>query len=99
MLAGYLRVGGRRSGHWQVEIQDPSSGQATAFDVVPDANHFDGDAEIFGYGFYRVSLSYLVVGRRVGVGAGVTSFAWGFGVGVLCFVLVMAARVSPFCTL
>src|SRR5271166_867140 len=54
MLAGYFGVVGSAR-YRKVEIYGLSSGEAVAFQAVPDANHFRGDAEIFGYRLYGVS--------------------------------------------
>src|SRR5271157_3623706 len=76
MLAGYLRFSGA-AGYGQVEIQDFSSGQAAAFDVVPSAQHFRGDAEILGYRLDRIALADFVARGGARVGAGITLLAGG----------------------
>src|SRR5208282_4274447 len=45
--------------------------QAVAFQVVPSAQHFDGDTEILGDGFDRIAFAYFVMGGGMGVGAGI----------------------------
>src|ERR1700675_1419991 len=65
----------RAPGDGKVEIQDPSSGEAVAFQVVPDAKHPGGDAEILGYRFDRIALANFVVGGGIRVGAGIDFFA------------------------
>src|SRR5208282_2266353 len=83
-LCGYLRFARSfsrsRSGRdGEVEIQDFSSGQAAAFEVVPSANHFGGDAEILGYRLHRIAFAHVVAHGGVRVGAGIRLFAWGDG--------------------
>src|ERR1039458_2935846 len=81
-LGGYLGFGRSfsRSGRdGKVEIQDFSSGQAAAFQVVPSAKHFGGDAEILGYRLDRIAFAHLVAHGRVRVGAGIRLFAGGDG--------------------
>src|SRR6202167_5000971 len=75
-LASHLRFAGFR-GHWKVEIQDFSSRQAAAFEVVPTPNHFRGDAKIFGNRLHRIAFAYLVMRGDMGVSAGVALFARG----------------------
>src|SRR5208283_1985385 len=59
----------------QVEIQDLSSRQAAAFNVVPAAKHLRGDAEILCHRLNRIALAYLVMRGGAGVSAGVRLFA------------------------
>src|SRR4030088_3746905 len=61
----------------KVEIQDPSSGEASAFQVVPDAKHPGGDSEILGYRLNRIAFANFVVRGGMRVGAGVDLFAGG----------------------
>src|SRR6266851_528511 len=69
----------RAPGDGKVEIQDPSAREAAAFQVVPDAKHPGGDAEILGYRFDRIASAYFVVGGGVRVGAGIDLLAGGDG--------------------
>src|SRR3981189_2427473 len=76
MFGRYLRFA-RAPSDGKVEIQDPSSGEAAAFQVVPDAKHPGGDAEILGYRLDRIALAYFVVRGGMRVGAGIDLFAGG----------------------
>src|SRR6266849_5468941 len=67
----------RAPGDGKVEIQDPSSRETAAFQMVPDAEHPGGDAEILGYRFDRIAFAYFVVRGGMRVGAGVDLFAGG----------------------
>ena len=62
-----------------MEIQNLSSREAVAFEVVPSAKHFRGDAEILGDRLHRIAFAHLVVGDGMGVGAGIALFAGGDG--------------------
>src|SRR5450755_2514202 len=70
MLAGYLCVASA-AGNGQVEIQNFSSGQAVAFDVIPSAQHFYRDSEILRYRLDRIAFANLVVRSGMSVGAGI----------------------------
>src|ERR1700687_487558 len=65
----------RARGDGKVEIQDPPSGEAVAFQVVPDAKHPGGDAEIFRDRLDRIAFAYFVVRGGMRVGAGIDLFA------------------------
>src|ERR1700681_1196137 len=67
----------RAPGDGDVEIQDPSSGEAVAFQVVPDAKHPGGDAEILRDRLDCIAFAYFVVRGCMRVGAGVDLFAGG----------------------
>src|SRR6202521_2716448 len=67
----------RAPGNGKMEIQDPSSREAVAFQVVPDAKHPGGDAEIFRDRLDRVAFAYFVVRGGMRVGAGIDLFAGG----------------------
>ncbi len=70
MFVGDLIAGGC-GGDGEMQVEHSASGEAAAFKVVPAANHFCGDAEIFGNGFDGIASADFVVSRRVRVGAGV----------------------------
>src|SRR5882762_4809065 len=76
MFGRYLRFA-RAPSDGKVEIQDPSSGEAAAFQVVPDAKHPGGDAKILGYRLNRIAFAYFVVSGGMRVGAGIDLFAGG----------------------
>src|ERR1039458_7958145 len=76
MFAGDLRFA-RAPSNGKVEIQDSSTGEAAAFQVVPAANHFGGDAEILCDRLNRIAFANLVACDGVRVGAGVAVFARG----------------------
>src|SRR5216684_8047044 len=76
MLGRDLRFA-RAPGDGKMEIQDSSSGQAAAFQVVPDAKHPGGDAEILGYRLNRIAFANFVVRGGMRVCAGVDLFAGG----------------------
>ena len=78
MPGGNLRFA-RAPGDGKVEIQDPSSGEAVAFQVVPDAKHPGGDAEIFRDRLDRIAFANFVVRGGMRVGAGIDLFAGGDG--------------------
>src|SRR5258708_1698827 len=69
----------RAPSNGKVEIQGPSSGEAAAFQAVPDAKHPGGDPEILGYRLDRIAFAYFVVRGGMGVGAGIDLFAGGDG--------------------
>src|SRR4030088_754584 len=74
MFGRYLRFA-RAPSDGKVEIQDPSSGEAAAFQVVPDAKHPGGDSEILGYRLNRIAFANFVVRGGMGVGAGIDLLA------------------------
>ncbi len=59
----------------QVEIQNLSSGEAAAFDVVPSAKHFRRNAKVLGYRLDRIALAHFVAGDGAGVSAGIALLA------------------------
>src|SRR4029077_9504482 len=67
----------RAPSNGKMEIQDPSSGEAAAFQVVPDAKHPGGDAEILRDGLNCIASTYFVVRSGMRVGAGIDLFAGG----------------------
>ena len=76
MPGGNLRFA-RAPGDGKVEIEDPSSGEAVAFQVVPDAKHPGGDAEIFRDRLNRIAFANFVVRGGMRVGAGIDLLAGG----------------------
>src|ERR1700682_2909532 len=76
MIARNLRFA-RAPSDGKVEIQDPSSGEAAALQVIPDAKHPSGDAEILRDRLNRIASTYFVVGSRMSVGTGIDLFAGG----------------------
>src|ERR1700694_2905340 len=76
MLGCNLRFA-RAPSNGKVEIQDPSSGEAAAFQVVPDSKHPGGDAEILRDRLNRIAFANLVVCSGVRVGTGIDLFAGG----------------------
>src|ERR1700681_830859 len=67
----------RAPGDGDVEIQDPSSGEAVAFQVVPDAKHPGGDAEILRDRLDCVAFANFVVRGGMRVRAGIDLLAGG----------------------
>src|ERR1700686_36126 len=67
----------RAPSNGKMEIQDPSSGEAAAFQVVPDAKHPGGNAEILRDRLNCIASTYFVVRSGMRVGAGIDLFAGG----------------------
>ena len=76
MPGGNLRFA-RAPGDGKVEIEDSSSGEAVAFQVVPVAKHPGGDAEIFRDRLNRIAFANFVVRGGMRVGAGIDLLAGG----------------------